>query len=198
MCCGRIYEQIERGALQEAIVACDRVIQQQPTYMYDALRFKGEFLHQLGRTREAEEVFRAYSKAASCPGPRWGWPWPCVTAGRSTKPNTWPSRSRRTPRNSCRPTIFSLPCTKRRGNLQEAQQGLQRAADASPHNTVRQRLVGDVAARNKDLLAAEKAYGKVIERSKGSSLRTADDFANLSRVLVERGDVAASRKMPPT
>jgi tetratricopeptide (TPR) repeat protein len=56
-------------------------------------------------------------------------------------------------------------------------------------------LVGDVAARNKDLLSAEKAYGKVIERSKGSSLRTVDDFANLSRVLVERGDVTASRKI---
>ena len=66
---------------------------------------------------------------------------------------------------------------------------LQRAADASPHNTVRQRLVGDVAARNKDFLVAEKAYGKVMERSRGSTLRTVDDFANLSRVLVERGDV---------
>ncbi|HRE18011.1 MAG TPA: response regulator, partial [Rhodocyclaceae bacterium] len=37
----RIYAQIERGDLQEAIAACDRVIQQQPNYMYDALRFKG-------------------------------------------------------------------------------------------------------------------------------------------------------------
>ncbi len=43
-----IYEQVEHGALQEALAACDRVIQQQPTYMYDALRFKGELLHQLG------------------------------------------------------------------------------------------------------------------------------------------------------
>ena len=60
---------------------------------------------------------------------------------------------------------------------------------------MRQRLVGDVAARNHDLLVAEKAYGKVIERSRGSSLRTVDDFANLSRVLVERGQVDASRKI---
>jgi tetratricopeptide (TPR) repeat protein len=82
-----------------------------------------------------------------------------------------------------------------KGKLQAAQQVLQRAADASPHNTLRQRLVGDVAARNNDLLAAEKAYGKVIERNRGSSLRNVDDFANLSRVLVERGDVAASRKI---
>jgi len=82
-----------------------------------------------------------------------------------------------------------------KGRLVDAQHVLQRAADASPHNTIRQRLVGDTAARNKDLLGAEKAYGKVIDRSRGSSLRTVDDFANLSRVLVEKGDVAASRKI---
>lgn len=35
----------------------------------------------------------------------------------------------------------------------------------------------------------------MIERNRGSSLRSVDDFANLSRVLVERGDVAASRKI---
>ena len=81
------------------------------------------------------------------------------------------------------------------GRLDDAQHALQRAADASPHNTVRQRMVGDVAMRNKDMLTAEKAYGKVIERSKGSSLRTVDDFANLSRVLVERGHIDASRKI---
>src|SRR5574343_2054566 len=54
----KIYDNIERGALQEAVEACDRVIRQQPAFTYDALRFKGELLHQLGRTREAEEVFR--------------------------------------------------------------------------------------------------------------------------------------------
>ncbi len=90
---------------------------------------------------------------------------------------------------------FLASVQEAKGKLLEAQQTLQRAADASPHNTLRQRLVGDVAARNNDLLTAEKAYGKVIERSKGSSLRTVDDFANLSRVLVERGNVAASRKI---
>jgi DNA-binding response OmpR family regulator len=88
----KIYEQIERGSLQEAIAACDRVIQQQPVFMYDALRFKGELLHTLGLTREAEAVFRRYSKAASCPGPRWGWPLPCVIAGRWMKLNTSPNR----------------------------------------------------------------------------------------------------------
>ena len=81
------------------------------------------------------------------------------------------------------------------GRLAEAQQALQRASEVSPNNTLRQRLVGDIAVRNGDLLAAEKAYGKVLERHRGSSLKTVDDFANLARVLVERGDTEASRKV---
>ncbi|MBV2194055.1 MAG: response regulator, partial [Azonexus sp.] len=67
-----IYEQVERGALQEAIAACDRVIQQQPAYMYDALRFKGELLHQLGRTSEAEEVFRRVLEGRVVPWAKMG------------------------------------------------------------------------------------------------------------------------------
>src|SRR5574343_1568045 len=159
---GRIYAQIENGALDEAILACDRVIQQQPLYMYDALRFKGELLHQLGRTREAEEVFRRVLEGRVVPWAKMG-------------------------------LAMAL---RDRGALDEAEQlAEQRAADASPHNTLRQRMVGDVAVRNKDMLTAEKAYGKVIERSKGSSLRTVDDFANLSRVMVERGHIDGSRKI---
>ena len=34
-----------------------------------------------------------------------------------------------------------------------------------------------------------------MERNRGSTLRTMDDFANLSRVLVERGNLAASRRI---
>jgi DNA-binding response OmpR family regulator len=192
---GRIYEQIERGALQEAITACDRVIQQQPAYMYDALRFKGEFLHQLGLTREAEEVFRRVLEGRVVPWAKMGLAMALRDRGALDEAEQLAEQVTQDAPEFLSAYDFLASVHEAQGRLQEAQQVLQRGADASPHNTVRQRLVGDVAARNKDLLAAEKAYGKVIERSRGSSLRTADDFANLSRVLVERGDVAASRKI---
>ena len=191
----RIYEQIERGALQEAIAACDRVIQQQPAYMYDALRFKGELLHQLGRTREAEEVFRRVLEGRVVPWAKMGLAMALRDRGALDEAEHLAEQVTQEAPEFLSAYDFLASVHEAQGRLQDAQQSLQRAADASPHNTFRQRLVGDVAARNKDLLAAEKAYGKVIERSKGSSLRTADDFANLSRVLVERGDVAASRKI---
>ncbi|EKE17324.1 MAG: hypothetical protein ACD_10C00497G0002 [uncultured bacterium] len=191
----KIYEHIEHGALQEAIVACDRVIQQQPIYMYEALRFKGELLHNLGRTQEAEDVFRNVLTDRAIPWAKMGLAVALRDRGALDEAGQLAEQVTQEAPEYLSAYDFLASVHEAQGKLQEAQQALQRAADASPHNTVRQRLVGDVAARNKDLLAAEKAYGKVIERSRGSSLRTVDDFANLSRVLVERGDVVASRKI---
>lgn len=191
----KIYEQIERSALQEAIAACDRVIQQQPVYMYDALRFKGELLHTLGRTAEAEEVFRSVLAGRVVPWAKMGLAMALRDRGALDEAEQLAEQVTEEAPAFLSAYDFLASVHAAQGKLHEAQQALQRAADASPLNTVRQRLVGDVAARNKDLLAAEKAYGKVIERNRGSSLRTVDDFANLSRVLVERGNVAGSRKI---
>ncbi|WP_240481871.1 response regulator [Dechloromonas denitrificans] len=191
----KIYEQIERGALQEAIAACDRVIQQQPLYMYDALRFKGELLHTLGRTHEAEEVFRRVLEGRVVPWAKMGLATALRDRGALDEAEQLAEQVTTEAPNYLSAYDFLASVHEAKGKLQAAQQVLQKAADASPHNTLRQRLVGDTAARNKDFLAAEKAYGKVIDRNRGSSLRSVDDFANLSRVLVERGDTTASRKI---
>lgn len=191
----KIYEQIERGALQEAIAACDRVIQQQPVYQYDALRFKGELLHQLGRTAEAEVVYRRVLEGRVVPWAKMGLATALRDRNALEEAEQLADQVIQEAPEFLSAYDFLASVHEAQGKLKNAQQVLQRAADASPHNTLRQRLVGDVAARNKDLLAAERAYGKVIARSKGSSLRTVDDYANLSRVLIERGDVAASRKI---
>ncbi|HXE39327.1 MAG TPA: tetratricopeptide repeat protein, partial [Azonexus sp.] len=174
---------------------CDRVIQQQPVYMYDALRFKGELLHTLGRTAEAEEVFRRVLEGRVVPWAKMGLATALRDRGALDEAQQLAEQVTQDAPEYLSAYDFLASVQEAKGKLVEAQQTLQRAADASPHNTLRQRLVGDVAARNNDLLTAEKAYGKVIERNKGSSLRTVDDFANLSRVLVERGNVAASRKI---
>ena len=191
----KIYEQIERGALNEAILACDRVIQQQPNYMYDALRFKGELLHSQGKTREAEEVFRLVLQGRVVPWAKMGLATALRDRGALAEAEQLAEQVTTEAPDFLSAYDFLASVHEAQGRLADAQRALQRGADASPHNTVRQRLVGDIAARNKDFLAAEKAYGRVMDRSRGSSLRTVDDFANLSRVLVERGDVAASRKI---
>lgn len=191
----KIYQEIERNALQEAIAACDRVIQQQPSYMYDALRFKGELLHTLGRTREAEEVFRYILQGRTVPWAKMGLATALRDRGEYNEAEKLAEQVTKESPEYLLAYDFLASVHEAKGNLAAAQQVLQSAADASPHNTVRQRLVGDIAARNKDFLTAEKAYCKVMERNRGSSLRGVDDFTNLSRVLIERGDIEASRKV---
>lgn len=191
----KVYEHIEEGALHEAIASCDRVIQQQPAYMYDALRFKGELLHQLGRTREAEEVYRRVLEGRVVPWAKMGLATALRDRGALDEAEQLAEQVVSEAPEFLSAYDFLASVHEAQERLQEAQHVLQRAADASPHNTLRQRLVGDVAARNKDFLAAEKAYGKVMERSRGSTLRGVDDFANLARVLVERGDLEASRRI---
>jgi FimV-like protein len=54
-------------------------------------------------------------------------------------------------------------------------------------------MVGDVAVRNNDLDAAERAYGKVLERHRGSSLRVVDDYTNLTRVMLDKGQTDGAK-----
>lgn len=191
----KIYEQIERGDLLEAVAACKRVEQQQPAYLYDALRFEGELLHTLGRHEEAEAVYQRVLEAKVVPWAKMGLAQAMKERGRLDEAEQLARQVTEEAPDFLSAYDFLSSVHEAQGNLELAQQALQRAADISPNNTVRQRLVGDIAARNNDLLTAEKAYGKVLERHRGSSLKSVDDFTNLSRVLVERGDIDASRKV---
>ncbi|MBS1190626.1 MAG: Response regulator receiver:Tetratricopeptide 4 [Rhodocyclaceae bacterium] len=191
----RVYQQIEKGILQEAIAACDQVIEQQPAYMLDALRFKGELLHTLGRDPEAEAVYRQVLAAKVVPWAKMGLATALKEGGNLEEAERLAHEVTADAPQFLAAYDFLAEVHQAQNRLDAAQASLQRAAEVSPNNTVRQRLVGDIAARNKDLLAAEKAYGKVLERHRGSSLKTVDDFGNLSRVLVEKGDVAGARKV---
>jgi tetratricopeptide (TPR) repeat protein len=81
------------------------------------------------------------------------------------------------------------------GKLREAQEALQSAALISPNNSARQRMVGDVAARNQDFKTAERAYGKVLERRRGSSLNNIDDYSNLARAMLDLGHVEGAKRI---
>ena len=191
----KIYEAIENGSLNDAIEACEPVIQQQPNYMYDALRLKGELLHSQGKTREAEEVFRFVLAGRVMPWAKMGLATALRDRGALDDAEQLAYQVTHDAPDYLSAYDFLASVHEAQGRLADAQHSLQRGADASPHNTVRQRLVGDVAARNKDFLAAEKAYSRVMDRSRGSTLRNMDDFANLSRVLVERGNFVAARRI---
>ena len=191
----RVYQHVERGALQEAIVACHHVIMNHTAYRYDALRFNGQLLQALGKFDEAEAIFRLVLEAKVVPWAKMGLAVSLRERAELDEAADLAEQVIAEAPQFLAAYDFLASVHEAKGKLQDAQQALQRAADVSPHNTQRQKLVGDLAVRNNDLEAAEKAFSKVMQRNQGSSLRSVDDFINLSRILIERGDITTSRKL---
>jgi len=190
-----LYEPLENGAFSDALDACERLLAQDSGFLFDLLRFKGEILNVLGRPVEAQAVYQEVLQQRMVPWARMG----LAIALRS-------QQHLREAETVAQALIEDFPefmaaydfiaeVREEMGKLREAQEALQAAAMISPNNTARQRMVGDVAARNQDFQAAERAYGKVLERRRGSSLNHIDDYSNLARAMIDLGHVEGAKRI---
>ena len=190
-----LYEPLENGAFSDALDACERLLAQDSGFLFDLLRFKGEILNVLGRPAEAQAVYQEVLQQRMVPWARMG----LAIALRS-------QQHLREAETVAQALIEDFPefmaaydfvaeVREEMGKLREAQEALQSAAMISPNNTARQRMVGDVAARNHDFQAAERAYGKVLERRRGSSLNNIDDYSNLGRAMIDLGHLEGAKRI---
>lgn len=72
------------------------------------------------------------------------------------------------------------------GNLQAAQEVLEKAVMISPKAILRRKALGQVAYMNKDLAVAEKSFRDAVAQGKHSFFKSPSDFTGLAKVLVER------------
>lgn len=75
-----------------------------------------------------------------------------------------------------------------KGDFINAQRILEKCHEISPHNLERQRLFGNIALKNGNVETAQQIFGMVLKQSKDSSLRTAEDFSNLTEINLTKGD----------
>lgn len=191
----KVFEHLDNGAYAEALAACESLIGKEEAYLYDILRFKGEILNVLGRHDEAKAVYQQVLDHAMVPWARMG----LAIALRGMDELAEAEEMGASVIDDFPEYLaaydFVASVREEMGKLAEAQQVLQKATAISPNNSVRQRMVGDVAVRNDDLDAAERAYGKVLERHQGSSLRALDDYTNLTRVMLDKGHTEGAKKV---
>ncbi|MBK8893470.1 MAG: response regulator [Propionivibrio sp.] len=191
----QVFQHLDNGAYADALAACDGLIGKEDAYLYDILRFKGEILNVLGRHQEAQVVYQQVLDHAMVPWARMG----LAIALRGTDDLAAAEEMGASVIDDFPEYLaaydFVASVREEMGKLAEAQQVLQKATEFSPNNSVRQRMVGDVAVRNDDLDTAERAYGKVLERHQGSSLRVLDDYTNLTRVMLDKGHTEGAKKV---
>ncbi|MDR2614320.1 MAG: tetratricopeptide repeat protein [Candidatus Accumulibacter sp.] len=192
-----IFRPLDDGALVDALAACEMLLaRDEPQFLADTLRHKGSILNTLGRYGEAKAVYeRVLDLDTAPPWARMGLAVALRGLGDLAEAENIGSELIHEFPEYLAAYDFVANVCEERGDLTKAQEMLQKATVMSPNNSLRQRTVGDVAVRNKDLEVAERAYGKVLERRRGSSLRVVDDYANLTRVLLDRGRTDGARRV---
>ena len=74
------------------------------------------------------------------------------------------------------------------GQLPEAKTVLENAVAISPHAVRRLRTLGEVALESGDVVAAEKAFQKVVSKARYSEFRDPEDHVRLVKTLIRKGD----------
>ncbi len=188
-----VFAHLDKGAFADALAVCEGLIGKEDLFLYDTLRFKGEILNALGRHEEARAVYQVVLDNAMVPWARMGLAIALRGLDELPQAEALASAVIKDFPEYLAAYDFLASVREEMGKLKEAQDVLIKAAEISPNNSVRQRLVGDVAVRNEDLDVAERAYGRVLERHRGSSLKVIDDYANLTRVMLGKGRTDAAK-----
>lgn len=189
----RVFHHLDNGAFVDALAACEGLIGKDDQFLYDTLRFKGEILNALGRYEEAKVVYQQVLDNAMVPWARMGLAISLRGLDALAEAETIGTSIIDDFPEYLAAYDFVANVREEMGKLTEAQETLQKASAISPNNSLRQRMVADIAVRNDDLDVAERAYSKVLERHRGSSLKVIDDYTNLTRVMLDRGHTDGAR-----
>lgn len=188
-----VYRFYDDSAYDQALAACDLIAEREREFQLDVWRFKGELLNSLGRHHEAEALYQQILASKVVPWAKMGLAVALHGLGQSEEAESLTLLLIKDCPTYLAAYDFLARVRESSDNLKGAQDALVTAASISPNNTLRQRLVGDIAVRNGDYATAEKAYAMVVDRGRGSSLRGIDDYANLSRVRLEQDNVDGAR-----
>ena len=189
----RVFHHLDNGAFVDALAACEGLLGKDDQFLYDTLRFKGEILNALGRYEEAKVVYQQVLDNAMVPWARMGLAVSLRGLDALAEAEAIGTSIIDDFPEYLAAYDFVANVREEMGKLGEAQEMLLKASVISPNNALRQRMVADIAVRNDDLDVAERAYGKVLERHRGSSLRVIDDYTNLTRVMLDRGRTDGAR-----
>lgn len=190
-----ILRALDAGAYQKALAACNEYLASGGDFIIDAMRIKGEVLNTLGRQDEAIAHYREVLSMRPLPWAKMGLAVALRARLQLPEAEALAREVIAEHKHFLAAHDFLAGVLQQSGQLAEAQAALAEAAAISPHNTTRQRVVGDVAVLNGDLSTAERAYQTALNRTRGSSVSTTDDYANLSRVLVRQNKTAQARSV---
>ena len=181
-----VFDHLEVCAHENAIHACDRVIERTPRYALDALRIKAESLVAIGRAEEATAIYQSIAATQAVPWARMGY---AMMLQREKKYDE--AKDEAYQLNEEHPEFLSVYDLLARihedaGEYQKAIELLERASSiTSSTNTDRLRKIAEVAEVAGDREKVINTLKRVVERTQKSSMLNVDDYLSLTRNLLD-------------
>jgi DNA-binding response OmpR family regulator len=178
-----------------AVAECDRVMQAEPKWAFDALRMKGQALLDLGKPEEARLVYeKVLAVRDDIVWARMGIARCHHMAGELDQAKT--AVLALLEGNAKYVVAYDLLArvAEAQGNEQEALEALNRSYEVVP-SARRSRMVGDVAYRTGDLELARNAFDRALRHTKGSHTAQPSDLLSLAQVHVDGGDAAQALQL---
>lgn len=187
-----IHDLIEKNQIANAIVVCGQAVAQGGKYTIDLLRLLAELYVTQGKFEDAETIYQRVMEMRAIPWARMGLAKMLHFQGKDEEAEALLEVVVQEAPEYMAAYDLLAKVYEANDKAQQAQATLSKAVAASPYTMHRQKQMGEVALRNNDLETAEAAFANVVERGKTSFFREPDDYANLSKVQMERGKLDAA------
>jgi len=188
----QVYRHIEHNEMDAALSSCDEIIKSKPRFLVDALRFKGEALHSIGRFSEAEGLYRKIVDMRPIPWARLGLA-RTLFAQKKEDEATFILRDMvdKSPEVVAAYDLLAEVLLSRQDTV-GAQWALEQGVAMSAKTVRRQQRLGELALENGDLLKAREAYSNIIDKGRHSIFISAADYGHLCRAQIGQDDLNAA------
>ncbi|MBU6460501.1 MAG: tetratricopeptide repeat protein [Proteobacteria bacterium] len=189
-----IDKAIRNKEYEQAIALCESKAKSDDSNAYDLLRMKTQLCLQTGKLDEAREIFVQILEDRSLP-------WARIGLGRIHLMNKDYLEARslfeeviEDSRTYLEAYDYLAQTYEMLGELDKAQDVLMRAAEMSPNAIQRQKVIGDIALKRKDVTVAREAFEQTIALGKYSILKSSSAYIGLAKAHAEGGQSDAAMK----
>lgn len=181
-----IERALEKSDLDGVLDLCDELIGKNPKNLSEVLKIKGDVLLKKGDFEEAASFYADVLTKGNLPWAALGSGKAAFHAGDYERAESIFREIIRKNANIVAAHDMLAQVLEKRGNPLMAQKILEEAVRISPKAILRQKTLGKLSYRNKDLITAEKSFKEVVKQGKNSVLKNPADYTSLAKVLIDK------------
>ena len=191
----KIERALEKHDYANAITLCDELISGNTINLTELLKLKGEILTKKGDYTEAAVFYEEVLSMGNLPWAMLGLgKTKFITGDYNAAKGIFENIIAKNDKNVAAYDWLAFTHEKM-GNLKEAQKVLQEAINISPKAILRQKALGNIAYKNKDLITAEASFKEAVKQGKYSFFKSPSDYTSLAKVFVDKNAPAEGLKV---